>query len=137
MSRLPLVLSIAALATASPPSCRSLPDKLPTQSVAAQDAAFSSARAAWDALPPGRRESPDQQLAYNSAMAGLLKAFQAWQSPASWSGTQSIGSWQITFDAPSDSLATLPPSVCASVAPVPHPAPPTKRTPPASAPPWS
>lgn len=131
MSRLPLVLSIVALATAALPSCRSLPDRLPSQSAAAQDAAFSSARAAWDALPTGRKESPDQQLAYNSAMAGLLKAFHAWQSPASWSGTQSIGSWQVTFDSPSDSLATIAPAVCASVAPIPDPAPPTKGTPPA------
>lgn len=82
--------------------------------------ALASALTGWSGLPSARSATPGQQQTYNSAMGSLFASLRAARPISTWTGTQSIDGWQVTFAAPGQPRDTIDPATCTeiSVSPV-------------------
>lgn len=82
------------------------------------DAALLFAKDAWQALPAGGEATDAQRTHWRLALDGVLQTLEKTGTPGTWTGTQSIQGWSITFAGDATGLHSVPPSWCDSITPV-------------------
>jgi len=106
-----MLLCAPVLAAAS---CASL-QKRPARRDATVDAALQRVQISWQALPVNGTASAAQTTGYRLALAGLLHSLETHAAPRTWTGTQAIAGWSVTFAGDPQGLQSIPPSWCRSI----------------------
>jgi pimeloyl-ACP methyl ester carboxylesterase len=116
-----LLIAAAVLAASHLTSCQSpgTARSGPTGKNFSPGSALQSAQRAWTALPASRPASTEQDQSYTAAMGSLLTSLRSARPLATWTGTQSIEGWQVTFASPGQPLQTIDPATCTDISPSP------------------
>ena len=117
MPRPHLLIAAAAMAAALLTSCKApLAAAGGSASRAATaGASLASAQTGWSGLPSARSAGGPQQQTYNAAMGSLFASLRAARPISTWTGTQSIDGWQVTFAAPGQPKDTIDPATCTDI----------------------
>ena len=103
-----LVLALAVAGT----SCSTLHSRIQHPHAQPLDAALRSAQTDWQSLPAQGHSSTIERTRWRLDLGGVLLALQHRNRPQTWTGTQSIQGWTITFAGDADGLKSIPPSWC-------------------------
>lgn len=98
--------------------CSSAKRPLPLPVYNDAGAALAATKAAWELLPKGQEASPGAQLVWRATLRGLLVSLGQHGPPETWTGTQSIDGWTVTFAGSGDREAVIAPSTCDEIRPV-------------------
>ena len=110
-----IILLAVPLAAAS---CASLKSRVALRGPQSVAASLQAAHESWQAMPAGRRENDEQRTEWRASLGGLLQSLQQHRAPRTWTGTQSIAGWSVTFAGDASGLNSIPPSWCERIAPV-------------------
>jgi pimeloyl-ACP methyl ester carboxylesterase len=78
-------------------------------------AAFESAYRTWQTLPSAKPAAMAERTAWRVSLGGLLQALENHSPPRTWTGTQSIDGWTVTFNGETSGLLAIRPSTCEKI----------------------
>jgi hypothetical protein len=78
-------------------------------------AALDAAHRAWQMLPAGGPAAEAQRTQWRATLGGVLTALENHGSPQTWTGTQSIDGWTVTFKGDATGLHSILPSSCRKI----------------------
>ena len=100
-------LTVAALSSAV--CCTALKSR---PGAARVDSALQSAQQSLEARMAGRDTAAGKRTHCDASLGTLLTALQDHGSPRTWTGTQSIEGWTVTFSGDASGMKSIPPSWC-------------------------
>jgi hypothetical protein len=115
---LPLPRIILAVLTLCAASCSSIKARLEHPLAKPVDAALRSAKVVWQELPAGGETPAIQRLQWRLALDGVLKTLEREGPPRTWTGTQSIQGWTVTFAGDAGGIQSVPPAWCDRITPI-------------------
>jgi hypothetical protein len=110
-----LTLTVTAAALLSAGCHTPLQRRLPDGPYERLDRALTRCRAAWEALPNHGAEDIEARTAYNLHAAAVFKALSDNSEVRTWTGTQPLGGWRVTFAGDAQGLTSVPPAWCDKV----------------------
>lgn len=108
------VCSLAVAGT----SCSTLHSRILHPHAQPLDAALRSAQTDWQSLPEQGQPGTLERTRWRLNLSGVLQSLQHRSGPQTWTGTQSMQGWSITFAGDADGLKSIPPSWCDRITPV-------------------
>jgi hypothetical protein len=114
ISRAALCRMLLCVPVLSAASCASLQTHTARRD-ATVDAALQAVQFSWQALPAKGSASAAQTIQYRLALNGLLHSLEKHAAPQTWTGTQALAGWSVTFAGDPQGIKSIPPSWCRSI----------------------